>query len=64
MEFVLFLAILGLLVVGVKRRKKAEEYFKKLPEKEKQRIIKEEQIKKQQADELITVILPTIKNDK
>jgi len=63
MEIIVGLAIIGLIVARSIRKKRAKEQFNNLPEKEKQRILKEEQKKKRQADELITVILPTNKND-
>ena len=64
MEFVFLSILIAALVLRSIRLKKDKEQFNNLTEIEKQKILKEEQNKKQQADELITVILPTLKNGK
>lgn len=58
MEIVVALAIIGLIVVGSRRKKKAKEQFNNLPEIEKQRIVAANKQKEHEADELVAIILP------
>jgi hypothetical protein len=62
---ILILAILLMFMLAKRGRDvKAREAFNKLPTSDKKKVTARRLRKQQEIDELITVILPTIRNDK